>query len=554
MGAGLVGGLILAWRSRNGEPLPPEILSEREELLRQRDGYYESIRNMELEKPRMDPEAWNAEKQRLEVEAAKVLLALHQLEAKEPPPPPRKESVGSRHPQLVGAAWGAGIVLFFGALYLGLQENTKPRDPNGSVTGNAQTAAPAEEGSEKEEPLSPEEEEALAKLKAAAEAAPDDAKVQNAYAHALVRVNKLMDGWRISEAVVAKDPNNIEARTHQAIVLVAINESETAAGLLDKVLQMDPKNTEALAYRGLLYLRAGSPDKAIETWNASIAVDPGQEQLLRPLINMAKNPSSLPTQGPAEAAAGPAITGTIQADPSVAATVPPGTVMFVFARPAGATGGMPLAAKRIPVDKFPVSFSLSSADSPMGGSLSGALQITARIDRDGNPSTHDPNDLEGLSPSVEAGATGVVITLGESAGSTSAGSAAAGSGATGPSSAPAATSAPGAGGGISGTLDAPGQKLPPGSTIFVYARSPGQERGMPLAVTRLSSSTFPVSFQLGAGDSPMGGGITGPVVITARVDGDGNPATHDPSDLEGRSGTVEPGATGVAIRLAPSGG
>jgi hypothetical protein len=45
------------------------------------------------------------------------------------------------------------------------------------------------------------------------------------------------------------------------------------------------------------------------------------------------------------------------------------------------------------------------------------------------------------------------------------------------------------------------------------------------------------------------------MMLTARVDRDGNPLTRGETDLSGSaSGPVTPGQTGISIRLSPGGG
>jgi tetratricopeptide (TPR) repeat protein len=282
-------------------------------------------------------------------------------------------------------------------------------------------AAPAQGG------LSAEQEAELAVLETAAKANPNDWIAQNAWAHALLRANKLMEAWKISEAVVAQDAANPEARTHQGIVLLAIGETDMAVGVLDKVLESSPQFIEALTYRGLLHLRNGDKALAIALWRQAIAADPSQKDLLEPLIAMAEKAAIPPASGGgatsgapmsggtasagSAAADGPGLEGEVQISAELAATVPAGTILFVLARPAGVDRGPPSAVKRIPIESFPVKFKLGPGDSPMGGGLGGDLVITARIDRDGNPTTHSPDDLEGKSAVVQPGASGLVIQL-----------------------------------------------------------------------------------------------------------------------------------------------
>src|SRR5581483_7631581 len=55
-----------------------------------------------------------------------------------------------------------------------------------------------------------------------------------------------------------------------------------------------------------------------------------------------------------------------------------------------------LAVKKVPSPKFPFSYSLSAKDVMMPGAVfSGKLYVTARLDKDGDPLTHSPEDLAG---------------------------------------------------------------------------------------------------------------------------------------------------------------
>ncbi len=86
-------------------------------------------------------------------------------------------------------------------------------------------------------------------------------------------------------------------------------------------------------------------------------------------------------------------------------------VLFVIAR--GAGGGPPLAAKRLAVGPFPLAFEIGPADVMMPGrSWSGPISLSARIDRDGDPLTRDPNDATAeLAAPVEPGASDLELRL-----------------------------------------------------------------------------------------------------------------------------------------------
>ena len=115
------------------------------------------------------------------------------------------------------------------------------------------------------------------------------------------------------------------------------------------------------------------------------------------------------------AAAGGAIVGEISLAPELAMARPDQGVLFVIARPQGATGGPPLAVLRIPNPDFPLDFSIGPENVMIPTmQFAGPISLSARLDADGNAMTRGAGDisspvLEGLEP----GAAGVRITLSE---------------------------------------------------------------------------------------------------------------------------------------------
>jgi hypothetical protein len=118
----------------------------------------------------------------------------------------------------------------------------------------------------------------------------------------------------------------------------------------------------------------------------------------------------------AEAAAGgdgPAIRGTIAVAEELAGRVREGGVLFLIARRAAA--GPPLAVQRIASPRFPLEFSIGPADRMLPSvSFAGELQLSARLDGDGDALSREAGDLEGRAArAVAPGATGIVIVLDE---------------------------------------------------------------------------------------------------------------------------------------------
>jgi hypothetical protein len=105
---------------------------------------------------------------------------------------------------------------------------------------------------------------------------------------------------------------------------------------------------------------------------------------------------------------------------------------------------------------------------------------------------------------------------------------------------------------IRGTLRvAPGLEgaLPSGAVLFLIARTGAA--GPPLAVKRIEAPRFPLDFEIGAADRMLPTvPFTGALLLTARLDSDGNATSRTPGDLQGSAGQpASPGASDVEIVL-----
>ncbi len=110
---------------------------------------------------------------------------------------------------------------------------------------------------------------------------------------------------------------------------------------------------------------------------------------------------------------GPPIRGTVSVADELSGQLPPGAVLFLIARRGGA--GPPLAVERFASPRFPLEFSLGPEDRMLETlPFAGEVQITARLDADGNAMSRQPGDLEGRAPgAVSPGASGVLVVLDE---------------------------------------------------------------------------------------------------------------------------------------------
>ena len=108
---------------------------------------------------------------------------------------------------------------------------------------------------------------------------------------------------------------------------------------------------------------------------------------------------------------------------------------------------------------------------------------------------------------------------------------------------------------VTGTLkltDKTKAKVAAGDVIFLVARSynEGGAPGQVLAVKRLTAGSWPLGFELSGSDVMIeGAALNGKVVVTARVDKDGDAMTKLPGDIEGVSKPISVPAKDVEVLL-----
>ncbi len=422
LGVALAGGAVLAWRSRAGRALPSAARTQLDDLERQKDAAYALLREHHAARARWEADPWERELDKLERAAAEVLRA-RDLAANEVPtdavavPPPRPRSTART------LAWGLGAAVFLGGLGWWVQDVATVRQEGQSLTGGSGGMSAEEAQAAK----------ALAALEAAVKANPSDLAAKNRLGHALLGSDRMRDAYALAEEVVAVDNDNAEARTHQAVFLYSMGDLATAGKVLERVLAVHPTHPETLGWRGIVFYEQGAFEDAAVRWEAAIAADPTTTPMLRPLIDKARDPATAAAYAAAQEAAANAppaagatgaadaaasaetgapnpldVTGSIRGD---AGAVREGDTIFLFARPEGVTKGPPTWVQRIRVTSLPLDFRIGPANAMLGGEPPAKLVLTARIDRDGNPTTRGPDDLEGASGVIAPGATGVVLEL-----------------------------------------------------------------------------------------------------------------------------------------------
>jgi tetratricopeptide (TPR) repeat protein len=200
---------------------------------------------------------------RYEAEAAEVLRALDAL-GPEPAPPPRPAASaagsprGWRHPLAVGA--GAVALVAFGiAIGAGIVRHSTPEPP--AATAGAPMVAPPEAGSAR--PLTPEMLQGM--LRAARTSLAEG------------RYGEAIAAYR---AVLARDPNNVDALTHLGLIVAIGGHADQALETFDRALAIDPNYAPAHLYRGqVLYESKQDVAGAVAAWERFVSlVPPGEDR------------------------------------------------------------------------------------------------------------------------------------------------------------------------------------------------------------------------------------------------------------------------------------
>ncbi|MBS1197905.1 MAG: ccmI [Proteobacteria bacterium] len=201
--------------------------------------------------------------------------------------------------------------------------------------------------------------------------------------------------------------------------IVAMAQGKRLAGepekLVRRALEIDPKNVKALALAGTIAFDHQDYATAIRQWQTVLAVLPEDSAAaagIQGSIRDAENRMAISGKQAAGMAPPAKVSGVIELDPKLGASIKPGDTLFVFAR---AVDGpkMPVAMLRAKASELPLNFSLddSMAMAPQFKLSSvGPVVVGARISKSGDALARS-GDLEGLSTPVSAGVAGVRIVI-----------------------------------------------------------------------------------------------------------------------------------------------
>lgn len=242
------------------------------------------LRELEAEKHNLSPEKYAAEKSRLELEAAAALRAKDEhLQRKARPAAreagqlPAPTGFAARNPQLVGAMWGAGIMLFFGVVGYLLVSNQQERGENGTATGRMPPGM-AQQGQGGMNPRETQEDREFTEARERLASNPSDLDSASLVAHVLIQRQELDEAQRITDRSLALDPFYIESRVHKAVLRGARGDVPGAQAELNELVDIWPDAQEGLLVLGAIAMRNGDKAKALESFERFAAETPRNMQ------------------------------------------------------------------------------------------------------------------------------------------------------------------------------------------------------------------------------------------------------------------------------------
>jgi tetratricopeptide (TPR) repeat protein len=274
-------GVLLLGRRRSQAKRRPESRDEvdrgeAEEADLRSARLLEQLRELEADRHQLSEVAYQAESARLQREAADALRARDEASSAVRKPRtarPLPESPGyfRRHPQLVGALWGGGAVVFFGALFLLLKQDAQPRTQGEGLTGTVGRG-------EATAPTPPAEDPGFSAALARVRDDPSDLETSAHVVHELIRRQDYEEARLLTERSLGIDPFQSEARIHRAFLLAVGGDPQAASLQLQHLGALYPQASEALLFLGLLRMRTGDNRAAADAFERFLAEAPPDEQ------------------------------------------------------------------------------------------------------------------------------------------------------------------------------------------------------------------------------------------------------------------------------------
>lgn len=373
------------------------------------------------------------ERTAIEIEAAQVLREMETgkgpslVSATAATAAPQTHTAGPQAAARPASAWAGfayGVLtmsVLGGLFYLASQGSTE-RSSGGSPTGGNGMGPAAAEAPQ----TSAADDANLKALEEAVRKSPTDVAQRIELVRAYLQKRDLMAVFDQTKAVLEIEPGNPYALTYQSLVRVAMGQASQAETTLVEVIKKNPGIEDAYIHLAIARLQLGNRKGAEEAIQAGQKQFPDDKEQLAQVFAQISNPSGEPAP---EAAANqpevpPAAMGggsgatapssaplVVVVDLPKGVTVPSNAILFVIVREAGLETGPPSAVKRVPAVNFPITVTITEKDSMAGEGLPGLVRIDARVDRDGDPLSKDPQDPAATEENVRPGGGQVLLVL-----------------------------------------------------------------------------------------------------------------------------------------------
>lgn len=254
---------LLTQRRKGGASAPEPKDGALEDLERRYQSLIEQLKELAADKHALEPERYASERKRLELEAASALRARDEYQKKlgatqDAPGAPREApvSTGFLSPQLKGALWGGGIVLFFATLSYTLVSEQRTRGEDDAATGRVPPGMSANAQQPQEDP---ELTRAMERLRNN----PSDLDAAALLSHELIRRQMYEEADRVTKRALALDPFSVELRVHLGVLKAVRGDEAGAEQDLMKLVDTYPDAQEALLFLGAIAMRQGDKAKAL---------------------------------------------------------------------------------------------------------------------------------------------------------------------------------------------------------------------------------------------------------------------------------------------------
>jgi len=287
LAVGFIAAVLFLLTRKGGAPAPTESKDGAlEDLERRYQSLIEQLKELAADKHALEPERYESERKRLELEAASALRAKDTHLKKRGATPeaggewresPAPAPTGGLSPQVKGAMWGGGIVLFFAILSYTLVSEQLPRGEDAAATGRV---PPGMSANAQQPQQDPDLEQAMERLRNN----PSDLDAAALLSHELIRRQMYEEADRVTQRALALDPFSVELRVHLG-VLKAVRGDE-AGSERDLMMLVDtyPDAQEALLFLGAIAMRQGDKAKALGMFER-FAVEVPSEMHPPPLLS-----------------------------------------------------------------------------------------------------------------------------------------------------------------------------------------------------------------------------------------------------------------------------